>query len=49
MSKSHKIFHNIDSEILIQPSEGSLEILTECGILELRPSVIGVIPKNMKF
>lgn len=26
-----------------------MEILTECGVLELRPGIIGVIPKNMKF
>jgi homogentisate 1,2-dioxygenase len=39
----------MDGEILIQPSTGSLTILTECGILELSPGIIGVIPKNMKI
>ena len=49
MSAERKVYHIIDGEILIQPSIGEFEILTECGVLELRPGIIGVIPKNMKF
>lgn len=48
MSANHQVFHNLDGEMLIQPSHGSLSILTECGRLQLSPGVIGVIPKNMK-
>jgi homogentisate 1,2-dioxygenase len=49
MSANKKAYNIIDGEILIQPSVGEMEILTECGVLELRPGIIGVIPKNMKF
>ena len=49
MSHDNKSFHNADGEILIQPSKGKFEIMTECGILELEPGTIGVIPKNMKI
>lgn len=49
MSDENLVYHNADGELLIQPSCGNLTILTECGILELFPGVIGVIPKNMKF
>lgn len=49
MSEDFKVYHNIDGEMLIQPSVGALEIVTECGILELAPGTIGVITKNIKF
>lgn len=49
MGDGHRVYHNLDGEMLIQPSTGHLTILTECGKLELSPGVIGVIPKNMKI
>lgn len=49
MKDNNRVFHNCDGEFLIQPSVGKLEILTECGILELEPGIIGVITKNIKF
>lgn len=49
MSDNNEIFHNTDGEILLQPTIGTVQIITECGIMELEPNYIGVIPKNMKF
>lgn len=49
MSAEHKVFHNIDGEIMISPAVGKLQIITELGILDLEPGFIGVIPKNMKI
>lgn len=42
-------FFNADGEMLIIPQEGELIISTECGIIELKPLEIAVIPRGMKF
>jgi homogentisate 1,2-dioxygenase len=40
---------NADGELLIVPQLGRLNAHTECGILELGPGKICVIPRGMKF
>lgn len=42
-------FYNADGDFLIVPQEGRLEIKTELGILHLKPSEIGLIPRGIKF
>lgn len=42
-------FYNADGEMLIVPQLNRLTIATECGVLELAPGEIAVIPRAMKF
>jgi homogentisate 1,2-dioxygenase len=44
-----RIFFNADGELLIVPQTGALRLCTECGILEIRPREIAVIPRGLKF
>lgn len=41
--------YDADGELLIVPQQGTLEIRTELGRLEVGPLEIAVIPKGMKF
>ena len=40
---------NRDGELLIVPQQGTLRLHTECGLLDLEPGEIVVIPRGMKF
>lgn len=42
-------FYSADGEWMIVPQEGGLRIHTECGVLEIEPTEIAVIPRGMKF
>jgi homogentisate 1,2-dioxygenase len=44
-----RAFYNADGELLIVPSEGALRIATECGLLDVAPGEIAVIPRGLKF
>lgn len=44
-----RFFYNADSEMLIVPEKGRLEILTELGILEIGAGEIAVLPRGLKF
>jgi homogentisate 1,2-dioxygenase len=48
-SMEGRYFYSADGELLIVPQEGSLEIRTELGILDVEPLEIAVIPRGMKF
>ncbi len=48
-SMENRFFYNADAEMLIVPQHGSLELHTECGLLEVAPLSIAVIPRGMKF
>ena len=48
-SMEDRFFYNADAEMLIVPQEGTLVIHTECGVLEVPPLHIGVIPRGIKF
>jgi homogentisate 1,2-dioxygenase len=44
-----RVFYNADGEMLILPQQGGLRIATECGILEVKPGELAVIPRGIKF
>lgn len=44
-----RTFYNSDGEMLFVPFEGASRFFTECGILEVSPGDICVIPRGMKF
>lgn len=48
-SMKTKYFYNSDGDMLIVPQEGTLEIFTEMGFLEVCPTEIVVIPRGIKF
>ncbi|NNF69455.1 MAG: homogentisate 1,2-dioxygenase [Acidimicrobiia bacterium] len=48
-SMDNTYFYNADGEMLIVPQEGRLRFATECGVLEVSPGEICVIPRAMKF
>jgi homogentisate 1,2-dioxygenase len=48
-SMKDRFFYNADGEMLILPQEGDLRFATECGILEVKPGELIVIPRGIKF
>jgi homogentisate 1,2-dioxygenase len=42
-------FFNADGELLIVPQEGGVRIVTEMGVMEVRPTEICVVPRGMVF
>ncbi|MFH1103363.1 MAG: homogentisate 1,2-dioxygenase [Actinomycetota bacterium] len=42
-------FYDADGELLIVPQQGGLRMVTECGVLEVAPGEICLIPRGMKF
>lgn len=48
-SMEDRFFYNADGEMLIVPQQGRIVAHTECGILEVTPGEILVIPRGMKF
>ena len=48
-SMEDRFFYNADGEMLIVPQLGTLAVHTECGILEVPPLHIGLIPRGIKF
>lgn len=47
-SMEDRYFYNADGEFLLVPQQGRLRLHTECGILEISPKEIGVLPRGMK-
>ncbi|MFT5134850.1 MAG: homogentisate 1,2-dioxygenase [Gammaproteobacteria bacterium] len=48
-SMEDRFFYNSDGELLIVPQQGAFKAHTECGILEIKPGEICVIPRGIKF
>lgn len=48
-SMNRRYFYNVDGELLIVPQENRIRLFTECGLLEVGPGEICVVPKGMKF
>lgn len=48
-SMQSSYFYNADGDFLIVPQEGRLDIKTETGLMTLKPSEIGIIPRGIKF
>ncbi|MEN9727589.1 MAG: hypothetical protein RL434_1955 [Pseudomonadota bacterium] len=48
-SMHDRFFQNSDGELLVLPQQGRLIIHTECGVLEVAPREMALIPRGMKF
>ncbi|MFL6797726.1 MAG: homogentisate 1,2-dioxygenase [Xanthobacteraceae bacterium] len=48
-SMERKYFYNADGEMLIVPQLNGLRVRTECGVIEVVPGDICVIPRGLKF
>ena len=48
-SMQGRYFYNADGEMLIVPQRGRLRLATECGVLEVEPQEIAVIPRGIRF
>ena len=48
-SMENRFFSTTDGDLLIVPEKGGLTLHTECGVLQLAPGEIAVIPRGMKF
>jgi homogentisate 1,2-dioxygenase len=44
-----RVFWNADGELLIVPQQGRLAVATECGLLDISPGEIAVIPRALRF
>ena len=48
-SMEDEYFYDADGELLIVPQAGAIRVFTECGILDVGPGEIVIVPKGMKF
>ena len=48
-SMRDRFFYNADGEMLIVPQEGGLRLCTECGVLEVLPGEIALVPRGIKM
>jgi homogentisate 1,2-dioxygenase len=48
-SMANKYFYNCDGELLIVPELNGLRLRTECGVLEVLPGEVCLIPRGLKF
>jgi homogentisate 1,2-dioxygenase len=48
-SMRQRVFVDADGEMLIIPQQGALRIVTELGVLELEPGMVGLVPRGVKF
>jgi homogentisate 1,2-dioxygenase len=48
-SMGRRYFENFDGELLLVPQSGDLELRTECGVLDVTPGEICVVPRGLKF
>jgi homogentisate 1,2-dioxygenase len=48
-SMDTRYFYSADGEWLFIPQQGALRLRTECGVLEVPPGCIAVVPRGMRF
>ena len=48
-SMDARVFVDADGELVIIPQQGSIDIQTELGRMEVAPGSIGIVPRGMKF
>jgi homogentisate 1,2-dioxygenase len=48
-SMKSRFFYNADGEMLILPQQGGVRFATECGVVEVKPGELVVIPRGIKF
>ncbi len=44
-----RFFYNADGEMLFVPQQGALTLRTECGVLDVAPGEIAVVPRGVRF
>ena len=44
-----KVFYDADGELLLLPQLGRLRLVTELGVLDLKPGELGVVPRGVRF
>jgi len=44
-----RFFYDADGELLVVPQQGRLQVHTECGVLQVAPSEIVLLPRGMVF
>jgi homogentisate 1,2-dioxygenase len=49
VSMKGRVFVDSDGEMLIIPQQGALRVVTELGVLELQPGLVGLVPRGVKF
>ena len=48
-SMQGRFFYDADGELLIVPQLGRLRLVSECGVLEIEPQEIAVMPRGIRF
>jgi homogentisate 1,2-dioxygenase len=48
-SMGRRAFVNADGELLIVPQQGALRLVTEMGVLEVKPGEIALLPRGVAF
>ena len=48
-SMERRVFVDADGELVIVPQQGTIELQTELGRLQVAPGSIGVVPRGLKF
>lgn len=48
-SMEDRFFYDADGELLLVPEQGRLRLHTECGVLELAPGEVAIVPRGIKF
>jgi len=48
-SMKDTVFYDADGELLLVPQDGRLRLVTELGVVDLRPGEIGVVPRGIRF
>jgi homogentisate 1,2-dioxygenase len=48
-SMDSRVFVDADGELLIIPQQGSIDIQTELGRMEVAPDSVGIVPRGVKF
>ena len=48
-SMERRAFYSADGELLLVPQQGGLRLRTECGVLEVVPGEIALIPRGLRF
>ncbi|HYX46292.1 MAG TPA: homogentisate 1,2-dioxygenase [Sphingomicrobium sp.] len=48
-SMERRVFVDSDGEMLIIPQQGEIRVVTELGLLELKPGWVGLVPRGVKI
>jgi homogentisate 1,2-dioxygenase len=48
-SMTDTYFYNADGELLVVPQQGGMRFVTECGVMDVEPGEIALLPRGMMF